>query len=472
MGIENKATKSGNVDDATVWSLGRIPQAGDDCYTNGYTVTMNVNATADNWSNAAGPTAVAGGSLTINNGVVIEGNLRAGPSALSTISTGIDFVLNGYAYGSETTTGIRALAMINLSRATVNGNSVAGFLGNAEGISVAGTSVLVLNGLAVANDYPLNPLHVSGCAGLVVAGTGPSAVIRGIKFGIGGCSPITGTGRFFAATSTAIEAVFVDSAQNPIYATALDAPLESDVRDGVVYYGGGKTGTCAVPAAQYVLPGVPIDNTVGTANISVDLTPVLTDTAAILADTAALLAQAGDGPLAVTIQTGVALSLVRVSSLGGDWTVTADNSGDAAFYLAAGDYTVTAFAPGYTWDAQAFTAADGLDVAYPGTPLSIPTPSSPDLCVCQLSLLDALSAPLTALPANSTFRVISNPIGSEHDWKNSNTAIPAESFAAGVVTLELPRGATIEWNIPNSLRAARFVVPDQPSCIVMPLINV
>ena len=53
--------------------------------------------------------------------------------------------------------------------------------------------------------------------------------------------------------------VLVDSTQ------VGDPPLQSNVRSGIVYNFGTLTGTCAVPAAESVAVGVPVDATTGTA---------------------------------------------------------------------------------------------------------------------------------------------------------------------------------------------------------------
>jgi len=50
---------------------------------------------------------------------------------------------------------------------------------------------------------------------------------------------------------------------------ALGNPTPSDVRDGTSYASGALTGTLKVPTASSVAVGVPVDNTVGTAIISV-----------------------------------------------------------------------------------------------------------------------------------------------------------------------------------------------------------
>lgn len=59
--------------------------------------------------------------------------------------------------------------------------------------------------------------------------------------------------------------------------TALGNPAVTDVRDGTTYASGALTGTLKVPSASSVAVGVPVDNTTGTAMISV------TDMGALLA---------------------------------------------------------------------------------------------------------------------------------------------------------------------------------------------
>jgi hypothetical protein len=52
-------------------------------------------------------------------------------------------------------------------------------------------------------------------------------------------------------------------------------PAEADVRDGTAYGAlGGLTGTLAVPDPQYVLPGVPTDDTVGTLDLVASIADV------------------------------------------------------------------------------------------------------------------------------------------------------------------------------------------------------
>jgi len=58
---------------------------------------------------------------------------------------------------------------------------------------------------------------------------------------------------------------------------ALGNPAVTDVRNGTTYASGALTGTLKVPPASSVAVGVPVDNTTGTAIISV------TDMGALLA---------------------------------------------------------------------------------------------------------------------------------------------------------------------------------------------
>ena len=59
--------------------------------------------------------------------------------------------------------------------------------------------------------------------------------------------------------------------------TSLGNPAITDVRNGVIYASGSLTGTLIVPPSGSVALGVPVDNTVGTAMISI------TDMGALLA---------------------------------------------------------------------------------------------------------------------------------------------------------------------------------------------
>ena len=70
-----------------------------------------------------------------------------------------------------------------------------------------------------------------------------------------------------------------DNSTNSLYTIDVfsNLPIPADVRNGVTYASGALTGTLNVPPASSVAVGVPVDNTTGTAMISV------TDMGALLA---------------------------------------------------------------------------------------------------------------------------------------------------------------------------------------------
>lgn len=74
---DNKAIKNGNWQDSTVWSLGRVPDATDDVYLNGYIVTINTdgfNYTVNSLNNIAGSGITAGGYINTTAGGTITAN--------------------------------------------------------------------------------------------------------------------------------------------------------------------------------------------------------------------------------------------------------------------------------------------------------------------------------------------------------------------------------------------------------------
>jgi hypothetical protein len=59
-------------------------------------------------------------------------------------------------------------------------------------------------------------------------------------------------------------------------AEATDYPVESDVREGIEYANGDFEGTLAVPTADKVSAGTPVDNTVGTAALDAGVVAAIT----------------------------------------------------------------------------------------------------------------------------------------------------------------------------------------------------
>ena len=132
------------------------------------------------------------------------------------------------------------MAVVNNSTGTINLN------GNAIG----GTSFFAIEGVNSA---------------------GNTIVERAVYSNLGQ-SPITGYIKF-KTTNPEIDVLREDNVivtlRDPLNVSGL-LPLISDVRSGTTYNTGSSTGTLAMPAPNLVQLGVPVDNTVGTGN----LTPV------------------------------------------------------------------------------------------------------------------------------------------------------------------------------------------------------
>jgi hypothetical protein len=123
---EQYAVKSGNWNDTTVWSTGAVPTTGD-VFSNGYTVTVNVNASATKITNKAGVVAVAGGSFALADGVTLTANVEAGAATCLVAGTSVGGAIIGDIYGGSSTNayGFQKLGSV-VKTVTITGNSYGG----------------------------------------------------------------------------------------------------------------------------------------------------------------------------------------------------------------------------------------------------------------------------------------------------------------------------------------------------------
>ena len=179
--------------------------------------------------------------------------------------------INGNATGGSNGVGI----LVNSTSANVTLN------GTATGGTSAGISVS--NGTATITRAKGGPL-ANSAVGATNVTTGPILNISEIEYGDLGASPTSGPIRLTDQTSNvAVMYRFGTTKKTLVDNTATaDFPANSNVRSGVVFANGNRTGTCAVPAASSVVSGVAVDNTTGTA--------VLTSAAAQSACSSALTA--------------------------------------------------------------------------------------------------------------------------------------------------------------------------------------
>jgi hypothetical protein len=257
------------------------------------------------------------GTLTVNSNWLVNGtvilingngifNLNGSGGHVSTVTTqnginitAVSATLNWV--GNMTFVGTNSWAYISSNGGPVT--STINVIGNIKGSdSQAGFGIITNGILNVTGNVSAAPTSISGAA---ISGTSGSIVtVNGIMS--------SNTNRVLAISSTGLttisgQVICVNESAFPVQSTrlrlfnslpiqvtfqtdaigvnktlyepgtALGNPAVIDVRDGVTYASGALTGTLEVPPASSVAVGVPVDNTVGTAIISI------TDMGALLA---------------------------------------------------------------------------------------------------------------------------------------------------------------------------------------------
>ena len=235
---------------------------------------------------SAGGANTSLGALNSSDGIHLENN-----STLNMVGN----VFGGFANAGNS--GIRL----------VGTNQTISITGNVNGLS--GTNILIPNPAVL-----LNGTAVFSITGNLTAGQnapalyGPTATTEVQVFG----NAQNATNGYMA---TIAPYVYLDAAvtqwefrksnltTNTLYTpgVATGHPATNNVRTGIVYGPTSNlTGTCAVPPAAAVSLGVPVDNTVGTAQL---------DTNALAASLTATLAPALDASLSVSLDASLSASL-------------------------------------------------------------------------------------------------------------------------------------------------------------------
>jgi len=340
-----------------------LPGASDDVYSNTFTVTINQDITVASLRNTAATgisqsgniafqvttsrsiTCTGMGLVTLNGGsqlllvnainvtlnlvadVYSQNNGGGGADyAISAISGNVVINHTGNVYYLLTTTGFGVGRVIQIA----NTNTY-NFIGNIYGNGLSQRLVLFhLNG-ATANLNITGNLFVGACVGIdlnggnvdLVGDISVSSLTNAIcPFALaGGGGPINLTFSGNITTTTQFTIAFDTMRVHPTgniswqflttnagqYRTlytpgvATGHPATNNVRTGIVYGPTNNlTGTCAVPPAAAVSIGVPVDNTVGTAQL---------DTNALAASLTATLAPALDASLSVSLDASLSASL-------------------------------------------------------------------------------------------------------------------------------------------------------------------
>jgi len=301
---------SGNFSAGATWTGGVVPGVGDEARAStGHTITIDVNTTCDEISNAGtgkfvfannvtltanvtNKSATAGNcvELTGTNSASIVGVVTSGGTAVNT------FAIANLGSGTLTITGNIVGSAQPLTRTCITNNStgkinitgdVAGASGPASVVANASTGEINLTGTTTSGTGTAAPLQNNSTGTFTVVGNfiasnaapafasasiSATNVLRGnFQSSAQGVLPFYAQKVILGSAPSQNEFIFsVDGISTTATFFTADAlpgvPLESDVRSGTVYGASNElTGTCAVPAAASVAFGVPVDNTTGTA---------------------------------------------------------------------------------------------------------------------------------------------------------------------------------------------------------------
>jgi hypothetical protein len=277
-------------------------------------VTVNGNVTAGDSNGYYGISVLSGytGTLTVN-GNITAGGFSTDASGLSCAATSATVAVIGNVAATGNSPGISntgASPVISVT-GNVTGASATGYgvynTGASAQFSVNGT-VTGGTGTTAYGVYSTGSTAQITVAGTVIGGAGATAygihmtagylrVDALLRYGTTGTAPIHCQGcvpQFKRAGSAlGIQAPSDDNWPNAtgsaivVQRYTTGNPDPSDVREGVVYDSTGmSTGTLAVPPPSSVAAGVPTDDTVGTAAVSL---------ADVLAGTGAQIAAATSG---------------------------------------------------------------------------------------------------------------------------------------------------------------------------------
>ena len=328
-----RAFRSGNWSDVTAtspwWNGTAIfaPAAGDNVYSNTFTITVDVSvnlgasstitnssATSRVWKDGGTATATGGGSYSLNNGVTLTSNisnLTGNALCVSLSGTNSASIVGNITGGANNS--INCVQNSGTSTLSITGNisggSSAGF--SATGVNNSSSGTINVSGNIVGGSGGIGIINASSgiisITGNVTGGSvssGANNASTGTFTVIGNITATNGASGFTSSNSGAtnrLSGSFISAANglSAIYAVkyflntsptsaktryalngsstyldmftadnSLGQASISDVRFGTVYASGALTGVAYIPAAASVAFGVPVDNTTGTATLT------------------------------------------------------------------------------------------------------------------------------------------------------------------------------------------------------------
>lgn len=191
------ATKSGNWSDVSVWDGGATkPGAGDTVVANGYTVTIDENATVTRIQTVAEGGGAAGGGFVLNNGITLTAQVQAGTTTCLTLATGASATIIGSVTGGSTSAA-RGLLLSSSGTITVVGDVTAGTSTTTHGAMIpTGTASAQITGLVRAGTSTGCGVSHGGTGTLTITGYvigGSLGGAHGVSLSSASTAVITGT---------------------------------------------------------------------------------------------------------------------------------------------------------------------------------------------------------------------------------------------------------------------------------------
>jgi len=389
-----RAFRSGNRSDTTAtspwWNGTAIfaPAAGDNVYSNTFTITVDVSvnlgassiittnsATSRVWKDGgtatASPNSTAVTGYILSNGITLTANITSnGQNAGSVLLSGTNnaTIVGNITGGINSGGSFYSVLNSTTGTLTVTGN-VTGGVGSSTAWGIGNTSAGIVNVTGnvsgnVANGITNTSTGTVNITGNVIAGAasaGANNASTGTFTIIGDITATNGANGFTSSNAGAtnrLSGSFISAANgySAIYAVkyflntsptaaktryalngsstyldmftadnSLGQASISDVRFGTVYASGALTGVAYIPAAGSVAFGVPVDNTTGTATLT-----AANVRSALGMATANLDTQLAAIPTAVTnaaaVRTNLATELGRIdATISSRSTLTAAN---------------------------------------------------------------------------------------------------------------------------------------------------
>ncbi len=221
---------------------------------------------------------VLGGVINIT-GNCYGSNSSATPSGITNSSSGT-INITGNCYGSDlytATTSPYGAGAHNNSTGIINLiGSAFGGKGSSPGISnqVSGGTLNIKRAVGGPGGPGMAAPVIGVSVGVLNTNSGGIVNVEEIEFGVLGSPPTQGSARFTDLVTNVCQVTLTDnSTKNLVDPTNVSGlvPNEEDVRNGVIYAGGINTGSCAVPPISSVAAGVPVDNSMGTAVITIPI---------------------------------------------------------------------------------------------------------------------------------------------------------------------------------------------------------